>query len=249
VANANTTGFKANMVRFCDMVDGYVSTQASDTDRAGAGSAILGVGTDFAQGSMINTSTWSDLAISGDGFFNVQNLDAAGNLTGPVYQTRDGSFHLDKNGYLVNNLGYAVLDATGTGAIRVEPTPANPTYTNYRVDADGNIWGTPTTADPVTGFAPVIRGQIGLTTFPNPEGLIRMGSNLYSQGPEAGTAVTAAPNSGPRGFILDLTLENSNVDLATEMVNMIIYQADYNANSKSITVASQMLETMVNLIR
>jgi flagellar hook protein FlgE len=252
VANANTAAFKANSVRFGDMVASYYSTQSADTDRAGSGSAILGIATDFSQGPVVATNRWSDVAINGNGFFSVQMPNG-----GPTLFTRDGSFQLDVDGNLVNMQGYAVLASDGATPIQVEPTPAAPTYWNYSIDVDGNIWGTPTAGgppqvisgiDPVSGAA-VGTGPIGVTTFPNQDGLVRQGANLYSAGPQCGTPVPGVPNSGGRGFLLDLNIENSNVDLALEMVNMIIYQADYNANSKAILTASQMLETVTNLIR
>ncbi|NLI81073.1 MAG: flagellar hook basal-body protein [Deltaproteobacteria bacterium] len=236
VANSNTTGYKANSVRFGDMVSSYYSTQSVDTDRAGSGSAILGIATDFSEGPMVATNKWSDVAINGNGFFTIDTP------AGRMY-TRDGSFHMDQNGNLVTLQGYSVLDSGGN-PINVD-NPAAPQYTNYNIDADGMIWGTPVAGgDPVT-----IAGPIGVTIFPNQDGLIRQGANLYTAGPQTGAANLGAPNADGRGFLLDLNLENSNVDLAMEMVNMIIYQADYNANSKSILTASEMLEVVTNLIR
>lgn len=236
VANSNTTGFKANSVRFGDMVSSYYSTQSVDTDRAGSGSAILGIATDYSEGPMVATNKWSDVAINGNGFFTVQTP------AGQMY-TRDGSFHMDRLGNLVTLQGYSVLDSSGA-AINIDD-PTNPAYTNYNIDADGMIWGTP-----VAGGDPVsITGPIGITIFPNQDGLIRQGANLYTAGPQTGAANLGTPNTGGRGFLLDLNLENSNVDLANEMVNMIIYQADYNANSKTILTASEMLEVVTNLIR
>ena len=236
VANANTTGFKSNSVTFGDMVSSYYSTQSADTDRAGSGSAILGIATDYSEGPMVATNKWSDVAINGNGFFTVRTP------AGDMY-TRDGSFRMDSTGNLVTLQGYGVLDASGA-PITVD-NPTTPAYSNYNIDADGMIWGTPVAGgDPVT-----ITGPIGVTIFPNQDGLIRQGANLYTAGPQTGAANLGTPNTGGRGFIVDLNLENSNVDLANEMVNMIIYQADYNANSKTILTASEMLEVVTNLIR
>lgn len=238
IANANTTGFKSSNVRFGDMVSSYYSTQGVDPDRMGAGSSVLGIATNFSEGSMISTNTWSNVAVNGDGYFSVK--DPAG--TTPYY-TRDGDFHVDKSGNLVNGLGYQVLDTTG--APIVVDTPATPQYTNYSIDTKGQIWGTPVAG----GAAVAIGNPLQLSTFPNQDGLIRHGNNLYVAGGDAGTAVTGAPNSGPRGSLQNNTLEGSNVDLGSEMVNLIVYHADYNANSKSITTANDMMTTVVNLIR
>jgi flagellar hook protein FlgE len=244
VANANTTAFKTSSVRFGDMVSSYYSTQSRDTDRAGSGSAILGLATNFGQGSILNTSDWTDLAINGEGFFNVRLLDAGGAPTGQTMYTRDGGLHVDQDGFLVNSQGYGVLGSDGN-PIRVEANPAIPLRTNYTFDANGQLWGTPIAG----GAAETIGLPLRITTFPNQDGLLRQGGNLYSLGPETGAAIDSTANTSATGQILSRSIEGSNVDLATEMVNMIIYQADFNANSKSITTGDNMVSTVVNMIR
>jgi flagellar hook protein FlgE len=255
VANANTTGFKASHARFGDMVSSYLSTQSVNTDREGSGSALLGISTSFGQGPMLGTDTWSDLAINGQGFFNLQQL-SSGAVTGNVYYTRDGSFRMDQNGYLVNSQGYAVLGYQGntppaTGDPGGDPIqiddPTAPVYKNYNITTDGRIVGTP--IDPATGVDPVILGAIRMSSFPNQEGLVRQGANLYMQGPTSGAAINAQANASGNGSLVDNNIEGSNVDLATEMVNMIIYQADYNANSKSVTAGNTMVDTVINMVR
>jgi flagellar hook protein FlgE len=244
VANANTTAFKSSTVRFGDMVSSFYSTQSRDTDRAGSGSSILGISTNFGQGSIVSTSDWTDVALNGEGFFSVRLLDATGAPTGGTFYTRDGSFHVDQNGYFVNSQGFGVLGSDGN-PIRVEANPATPVYTNYTIDANGQIWGSP-----VAGGATVTIGvPLRVSTFPNQDGLIRQGSNLYTVGPETGTPVDSTANTSSTGQILSRSIEGSNVDLAAEMVNMVIYQADFNANAKSITTGDNMLNTVVNLIR
>jgi flagellar hook protein FlgE len=254
VANANTTGFKGSNVRFGDMVSSFYATQSQDTDRAGSGSNILGIATNFGQGPIVGTASWTDLAINGDGFFNMQLVDSSGGLSGQIYYTRDGSFHVNSSGYLVNSQGYAVLDSTGA-PLQAEPTPSDPTYTNYTFDAGGQLHGS-YTRDDATAVPPITAGtftNIGnplqISLFPNQEGLIRQGANLFSIGPEAGAPYNTVANTASTGQILGCNIEGSNVDLASEMVNMIIYQADYNANSKSITTGDNMLNTVINLIR
>jgi flagellar hook protein FlgE len=244
VANANTTAFKSSSARFGDLVSSYYSTQSRDTDRAGAGSSILGISTDFGQGSIISTSDWTDLALNGEGFFSLRLLDATGAPTGATSYTRDGSFSVDQNGYLVNSQGFGVLGSDGN-PIRVEPDPAHPVNTNYIFDANGQLWGSPIAG----GAAVTIGAPLRISTFPNQDGLIRQGANRYSVGPETGTPVDSTANTAATGQILSRSLEGSNVDLASQMVNMIIYQADFNANSKSITTGDNMLNTVVNLIR
>ncbi|SMC19252.1 flagellar hook protein FlgE [Desulfacinum hydrothermale DSM 13146] len=136
IANVNTTSYKSNSVRFGDLVGGYYSTLSIDTDREGSGTAVMGIVTEFSQGSLQSTTRWSDLAINGDGFFSVK---VPGSTT--VYYTRDGGFHMDKDGYFVNDLGYRVLNRDGN-EIHVD-NPADPKLTDYSVDSNGQIWGTP----------------------------------------------------------------------------------------------------------
>lgn len=366
IANVNTTAYKSNSVRFGDLVAGYYSTLSQDSDREGSGTAIMGIVTQFSQGPLISTTRWSDLAINGEGFFSVQVPG-----TTNVYYTRDGSFHMDKDGYLVNELGYRVLNREGN-PIKVD-NPSDPRFSNYYVDSKGQIWGTPTDPtqvviyatdasnspkaygsiyinDPVTGdititlndgteltltlgedetfhlqfntdtdgdgtmdafmgainlseFSltdtdtdgdgtpdlvgispdaepgyytiadvtatlasgndwgaenwmatsndpqPAMDGQLRVSTFANNNGLIRQGNNLYTQGPESKFPIHGTANDGIRGNIFSSTIEGSNVDIAKEMVNMITYQASYNANSKTITTSAELLNTAVNMVR
>ena len=238
IANASSTGFKSTTARFGDMVSSYYVTHAKDTDRQGAGVSVSGVATNFAEGTISGTGAWSDMALDGNGFFNVQTS------TGQVEYTRDGSFYMDKNGYLVNKQGLQVLGSDGN-PIQVETTPATPAYTDYTVDSTGQIYGTP-----IAGGDPVAIGNpLRVTTFPNQDGLIRAGNNLFTSGSESGAAVNGTAGDGTCGTIQGSALEGSNVDLAAEMVNMITYQADYNANSKTITTSKDMIDTAVNLIR
>lgn len=261
VANANTTGYKSNRALFGDIVSGYLSTQSTDLDREGCGSGISGITTDFGQGQFLSTDTWSNLAFSGNGFFNVQQIDSSGAVVSgsPICYTRDGSFHVDMNGILVNSQGCAVLGGAGATTpgggdpggdpIKIEEDPATPVYSSYSIDADGRIFGIPILADDTGARNPVQIGTLRVSTFPNEGGLVRQGSNLYLQGPESGAVRDGMANTGGNGSIVDNSIEASNVDLASEMVNMIIYQADYNANSKSVTAGNTMLETVINMVR
>ncbi len=263
VANAGTTGFKSNTARFGDLVSSYYSTLSNDTDRRGAGSAVLGIATDFAQGPFVSTSSWSDMAINGPGYFSLKKpigvVEGVYEMSPSTFFSRDGGFLVSKEGYLVNLQGYHVLDEHG-GSIRIEEVPAEPAFANYYVDNNGQIWGYPVDPDRLTdptdptsaiGKDPVKlgNGRIGIYIFPNEGGLIRQGGNLFVPGPESKDAILVTGQPNLRGDIAGFTLENSNVDLAKEMVNMIIYQSSYNANTKSITTSRDMLETTVNLIR
>jgi flagellar hook protein FlgE len=243
IANANTTAYKSNTALFGDLVSGYLSTSYVDTKAQGAGSTVLGTETDHGTGNSIQTGNWSDIMIQGNGYFNVKDSG------GGQYYTRDGSFRIDATGYLTDQHGYQVLDKTGA-TIQAEPTPLAPTYSSYSIDKFGVVSGVQAVATatiPAGTLVPI--GTLGITTFPNQDGLVRMGQNLYTPGPTAGTAVLGTAGVLQAGQIQSGALEGSNVDLGQQMVNMIIYQSDYQANSKSIQTADTLLQTVVNLIR
>ena len=240
VANANTTAFKSNSVRFGDLVNSYYTNLSNDIEREGGGSAVVGFATNYGQGSLTPSDNWSNVAINGDGFFVVND----GTNT---YYTRDGSFNLDKDGFLVNAQGYRVQNA---GADIQIATPEN--YSKFRVASDGQIWAVDNTAVPPAEVA-IAAAKIDRATFTNKDGLVREGGNLYSAGPEIGNTYLASDTASQPGIkfgdMLDSTIEGSNVDLAKEMVDMIIYQASFNANSKTISTNSGLLDTTVNMVR
>ncbi len=234
VANSNTTAYKSNQVHFGDMVNQYLSLQSNDTESEGAGSMILGISTNYGQGLILNTSNWADLAIGGEGFFNVRDV-----LSGRVYHTRDGSFHLDDQAFLVNMQGLRTQDINGAD-IQVANIQ---NYVSFHVETDGWIYGVDNTGTEVQ------IAQLGLSSFSNRDGLVRQGNNLYIAGPEVGQVFDNATTPAIFGQVLDYSLENSNVDLAKEMVDMIIYQASYNANSKTITTCKDMIDATINMVR
>ncbi len=151
IANSNTTAFKTNTVNFGDLIGGWIPTTTSQTEHAGAGVGITGTYTDWSEGSVTGTSLWSDLAVNGSGFFSVAAMNANGNATGTTYYSRDGSFSLNQNGYLVNNSGDAVLN-TALNPIQVLKDPANPEYDNFSVDSTGQIYGTRIRSTDITSY-------------------------------------------------------------------------------------------------
>jgi len=242
----HATAYKSSTARFGDLVSGYYATQSSDPESQGVGTRMVGVSHNLSTGSSIHTGTWSNVMVQGNGYFNIEAVN------GDTLFSRDGTFRVDKDGFLVNIQGNKVLGVLGTdnpvGAnpveIPIELDPGDPLYTSYEINKNGQIFGTPQ-----SGGAKVQIGTLSITTFPNPEGLIRNGSNMYYQGSEAGDPINSGGGIGQAGNIISGAIEGSNVDLAEQMVNMIIYQSDYTANSKAISTASNMLETVVNLIR
>jgi flagellar hook protein FlgE len=237
IANANTTGFKSNTVDFGDLVSGLISTtNASNATPAGAGSTILGVETDFSTGSEIQTGTWSDLMIQGAGFFSVENPS-----TSVISYTRDGAFGVNSAGDLTDLNGNEVLNTKGDPITGLDPA----TYSSFSVDQYGNLSGT------TSGGVATPLGQIAITTFSNQDGLVSVGKNDYTAGVNVGTVTVANATAGSdtAGTITSGALEDSNVDLTAQMVNLIDYQADYQACSKAITAGNNDLQTVVSLIR
>ena len=248
IANVNTNGYKASRVDFKDAISQTMSTGSGPTATTGGtnpvqiglGLTLGGIDTMMTQGSLVSTGKNTDLAIQGEGFFMLGTGSPTGALT-PAYFTRDGAFTLDKDGYLVDSAsGDYVLDAAGTAAIKVDPT-----WASFSIGPDGKVNGVLADGTAATGTPQ----QIGLAKFPNPEGLVRAGGNMFQEGPNSGTLTAAAPGDANTGLgtLVPGSLEASNVDLAEQFSNMIMAQRGFEANSKAITTSDQMLQTLVNM--
>jgi len=248
IANVNTTGFKTERMDFQDTL-----SQALGTDpeiQIGSGVATAGTQSNFGTGTISSTGVATDLAISGDGFFVVRNASS-----NSQYLTRAGDFHRDGNGYLVtadglrvqgfsdsglSSMGDLKIDATGAPA----SAAAGATLASYNIDSSGRI---NVTLSDGTSFA---RGQVLLQNCNDPNALAKQGANLYAQTAAAGLlSQPAAPQSAGLGTIHSSALEMSNVDLTTEMTNLITAQRAFQANSKIITTSDEILQELVNLKR
>lgn len=244
VANVNTFGFKKGRTTFSDQISQTMAGATAPTTGArggvnakqvGLGASIASIDTIGTQGSMQNTGRTLDLAISGNGYFQV--TDGTN-----IYYTRAGNFYLDSAGVLVNSGGLKLVGISGTASTtNITAIPA--TATNLSIGADGkinyiNAAGTLTSA-----------GQIELATFPNPEGLIKAGNNLFRESPNSGTITQTAPDSGGGGTIQSSFLEMSNVDLSEEFTEMIVAQRAFQSNTKMITTSDEILQELVNLKR
>ena len=236
LANVNTTGFKSSRANFQDMLYqdmAAAGSQTGDDSQAPTGLEIgLGVRTVstqklFTTGDFKQTGNPLDLAIQGDGFFEVQTAN------GLAY-TRDGSFTLDANGRIVNANGYAM-----NGNIRI-PTDA----VSVTIGPNGAV-----NVQEAGSQAAKQVGQINLARFINPAGLSNIGQNLYTPTTASGTAQTGTPGSSAFGGIAQDTLEMSNVSVVQEMVNMIVAQRAYETNSKAIQSADDMLQMANQLHR
>ena len=234
LANVNTTGFRRNEARFQDLV--YQQMQAPGSP---VGASVVPVGQDvglgvkvgssekiFTQGNLIQTGNNLDLAIQGDGFFQITMPD------GTSAYTRDGSFKQDANGALVTANGYFVQPQ-----ITIPPNAQS-----IAVGPDGTV-----SALVPGSTQPQQLGQITLARFINPAGLSPTGNNLYTQTAASGTPIVSQPGINGSGTLQNGYLENSNVQVVQEIVNMIVAQRAFEANSKAISSADQMLSTAVQM--
>jgi flagellar basal-body rod protein FlgG len=236
MANLNTAGFKRNRLEFEDLL-----YRALPGTRSTSSPLVTGMGTSvavtdkmFTVGTVNQTSQPYDLAINGQGFFELTMTD------GSSAYTRNGVFHESSDGTLVSQDGYPL------SAKIVVPADA----TAVTIGADGQVRATVPSAQ-----QPVNLGQIELTTFVNPAGLKPIGDNLYqatsdgdSQSDSGEPQVTVAGQNGS-GTLAQGYLEASNVNLIDEMVNLVIAQRAYEVNSKVITASDQLLSLSNNLER
>ncbi len=230
LANVSTTGFKRDTATFQDLL---YQTQQSPGGPTSSNTALpsgLNIGTgvrigstmkQFTEGSISVTSQPLDIAINGRGFLQVMLPD------GTTAYTRDGSLQMNNQGQLVTAQGYTV-----------QPTiTIPPQVTQVTIGADGTIsYNNPTTN------LPTQLGQITIADFINPQGLQPLGDNLYQESGSSGTAVISPPAINGMGSLQQGALETSNVNIVTEMVDMIAAQRAYEMNSKVIATADQMMQ-------
>lgn len=235
LANANTTGYKQTKLQFQDLL--YQNTKQAGAQQGGGnmvpGSLQVGQGSvpvaterSFAQGDLSQTGNNLDLAIQGQGFFEVQMPD------GTLAFTRDGSFKTDAQGRVVTSDGYPVQ-----GGFQPVPTGT----TGITITANGAA--TYTTPSGNTNF------QIQLARFINPGGLDAVGHNLYKDTTASGTPELGNPAENGFGELQQGSLELSNVSVVQEMVNLILAQRAYEVNSKAVQAADEMMQQSNNLQR
>ena len=235
LANVSTTGFKRANAVFEDLMYqnlrqvGANSTEQSQLPtglQLGLGVRTVATSRSFSQGSMQQTSNQLDVAIKGNGFFQVTQPD------GTIGYTRDGSFQVDAQGRLVTSSGLPVANG-----ITVPPSA-----TNVSIAADGTV-----SATLPNNPTPQNIGSLALANFVNPAGLEPRGDNLYAE-----TAASGQPNGGTAGTnglgtVMQGFLETSNVNVVQELVSMIQTQRAYEMNSKAIQTSDQMLQKLGQL--
>jgi flagellar basal-body rod protein FlgG len=237
LANVNTTGYKKSRADFQDIMYQYVmepgaatsqNTQNPSGIQVGLGVKTSSVQKVFMQGDLVTTNNQLDIAIEGDGFFQIAKPD------GTFAYTRAGNFQLDIQGNIVTPEGYIL-----------QPAIVVPPETQAITIAENGMVSIRTPANPV----PQDVGQILAVRFPNNSGLRAIGKNLFEETLSSGAPVVGIFNENGFARLSQGFLESSNVSVVDQVVNMITAQRAYEANSKGITTADDMLTQAINLKR
>ncbi len=276
IANVNTTSFKGARVVFSDILGQTVKQATTPTpggrggtnsSQVGLGTSVAGINVQMMQGNLMSTGKGTDLAIQGEGFFVVSD----GNIS---HLSRDGALDLDSEGTMVNmNSGMRVRGwmATYPGAVYTAPvvTDSEASLTDISLikgmgkdgSAPGAVPGRGGDArfllvggnGAVTGVysdgSNQVVAQLAIATVTNSSGLNRAGQNNWLPSQNSGAVTYGQGDTPGRGTIVTGTLEGSNVDLAAEFGNLIIAQRGFQANTRVISAADQVLQDLVNIVR
>jgi len=234
LANVNTTGFKRDRANFETLLYQSVraagaptseGTQSGSAFAVGTGVRVLSTEKAFTQGSMINTDNALDVAVDGQGFFQILMPD------GRIGYTRDGSFALTSEGTLSTDSGYIL-----------QPEMAIPQgATEINISSDGIV------SIKMPGEVEMQEvGQVTLANFVNPRGLEPIGENFLVETPASGAPVIGTPMADGAGRLVQGALEASNVNVVQELVDMIETQRAYEVNSKSISASDEMMRFLSN---
>mgnify|MGYP001090081934 CR=1 FL=1 len=268
ISNVNTYGFKKGRTVFKDLVSQSIAgagaptanTGGTNPKQVGLGSQIAAIDTMHTTGSLQTTGRTLDLAISGDGFFVVMNGAT------PLY-TRAGNFYMDRSGSVVNADGLTLQglppaadgNSINTASTTVRDIIVPTTAQSMSIGSDGVVTY-------VNGAGELkYAGQVMIAKFANPEGMEKVGQNLFQQTTNSGTAYAGgnfnrlttanvtggldAPGSSSTGKIVAGTLEMSNVDLSEEFTEMIVAQRGFQANTRIITTSDEILQELMSMKR
>jgi flagellar basal-body rod protein FlgG len=238
IANMRTTGYKRQRAEFQDLLYEHVRRIGTQTSTQGnilpvgvdLGGGVKTVGTPriMTQGTLSQTGSELDLAIRGEGFFKVLMPD------GTFSYTRDGSFQMDQQGRIVTAQGQVLAPGI--------TLPQN--ATGLTVNTQGQVSVTPSGTT-----TPTVLGQITLTRFINKAGLQPVGDNLFVETPASGTPQDGIPNTDGMGDLMQSNLEQANVEVVSEISDLIAAQRAYEMNAKVISATDQMLTATSNLMR
>jgi flagellar basal-body rod protein FlgG len=238
IANLRTTGFKKQTADFQDLIYQHISrvgAQASTQGTIlpvgidiGGGVKVVGTPRSMTQGTLSQTGNDLDLAVTGEGFFKILMPD------GTFQYTRDGTFQMDNTGRIVNAQGNPV-----------QPTITIPQNAQgLAINSQGQV--SVTQAGSTTS---TIIGQIGLTRFVNKAGLNPVGNNDFTDTPSSGAPQDGIATLEGYGTINQGSLEQANVDVVSEMSDLIAAQRAYEMNAKVISAADQMMQSTTALFR
>jgi len=231
VANMQTVGFKKNQVNFRDLVQ-HVITDNSNTNAPsrtnGAGIQVMPSSLDLRTGTIRASNNPLDIAIQGNGFFEV-----ALSSGGTAY-TRDGRFHVNAEGLLVSRDGRVL-----TSDVRIPPDADKIT-----IQANGQVQVKIANTGEIMNV-----GQIRLAYFASAENLTRLGDGLYRQTSQSGEAIYTEAGTSGTGVLLSNHVEMANVDMIEEMTNLVLAQRAYQMNARLLQASDQILETINNLRR
>ncbi len=222
IANVSTGGFKKTRAEFHDLM---YQKGPGDTE-VGLGVRVASTQRQLSQGELRQTGNPLDVAVEGQGFFQVQLP------SGDVAYTRNGAFQLDSEGRMVTSDGHPLA-----GEIAIPPEAQSVT-----IAADGTVTAV-VPGDP----QPQNLGQLQIATFANPAGLEAMGKTLFRESGASGAAVLGAPGEGGAGSLMQGTVELSNVNVVEEMIDLIAGQRAYEVNTRVIKAADEMLGQTASL--
>jgi flagellar hook protein FlgE len=272
LANVNTVGYKASNVTFADSLTQVLRGASGPTTVNGGTNPVqigLGVQVDATQnemteGSFQSTNNPLDIAIEGDGFLRVGSGSPPAKepyttgLPASVQYTRAGNLTTNSQGFVTTEAGEYVLGRTAVGTegeagttyapgkedtyIRIPPGSAN-----VSIGQDGSVSYTDENSESKNYQQRVTAGFVSLATFANESGLERLGGSLWGASANSGAPIVGTPGASGFGSTIGGELEMSNVDLATEMTNMITAERGYQANSRVISTADEMLGTLVTM--
>lgn len=237
LANVNTTAFKRSRVSFEDVLyetlegSRIVNYQGSGTVapvQIGKGVRVGAIIRLHAQGAPENTQRPLDVAIEGDGFFQIQRPD------GSTAYTRDGSFTVSDQGQLTTEGGYQLLPSV----------TVPPDATSLTISANGTV--------SILSAATATQSEIGrieMARFLNPNGMLSMGENQYTETPASGQPIRGYPQEEGFGRVMQGMLESSNVEIVQEMTDMIAAQRAYEINAKAVKAGEDMMQATHDIIR
>jgi len=245
IANVDTVGFKSADMEFANALSQTIGSNSAGSEQIGTGVVTSQITNQFTQGSITSTGVTSNLAINGNGFFEVKDPS-----TGEEYVTRDGDFSVDANGYLVTSTGMRVQGYVGSGNTTTGDIQISNTYSggdtsavqSYTISSNGLVNITLADGTEFQG------GTILLQNFNAPTQLLSVGNNLYTGMTDAGPIGTpAGPNTNGLGSLTSGALEMSNVDLATQLTDLITAQRGFEANAQTVSTSNEVLQDLVNL--